>query len=189
MMRTQAARYLLRLTWLPVLAGLTAALGCGQGRAIFNVDVLSFIGGEGRDTVHYVIPGGASGVVDNPPVEVTLLQGLGNSTVDSVTLTVAAAVENQAGAGQVKFQVFFSGSSAGLYSTTPYAQDSAIVSGADTALLMPAPIPLVADSIFGESKIYVGVRALVSADPGPAMDGRLRMATVRLRIVLQDKVF
>jgi hypothetical protein len=186
-MHTRAVRHLIRLGWLPVLAVATAT-SCGQGRAIFNVDVLSFIGGQGRDTLHYVIPGGTSGTVDNPPVEVTLLQGLGNSTVDSVNLTVAAAVENQAGSGQVKFQVFFSGSSTGLYSTTPYA-DSATVSGADTALLTPAPFPLVADSIFGQSKIFVGVRAQVNADPGPAMDGTLRMTAVRLRIVLQDKVF
>jgi hypothetical protein len=189
MTRTRMAGHLLRFAGLPVAAALTAMLGCGQGRAIFNVDVLSFIGGQGRDTLHYLVPGGTSGTLDNPPVEVTLLQGLGNSTVDSVTLTVAAAFENQAGSGKVKFQVFFSGSTTNLYSSTPYAQDSALVSGADTVLLAPGPIPLVADSIFGQSKVYVGVRALVAADPGPTMDGRLRMTKVLLRIVLQDKLF
>jgi len=182
------ARYLIRLGLLP-MAALALTLGCGEGRAIFNVDVLSFIGGQGRDTLHYVIPGGSSGTVDNPPVEVTLLQGLGNSTVESVTLAVGADVENQTGAGQVKFQVFFSSSSAGLYATTPYAEDSATVSGADTASLGADSIPLVADSIFEQSQIYVGVRAQVNAAPGPTMDGRLRMTRVRLRIILRDKVF
>jgi hypothetical protein len=152
------------------------------------VDVLSFLGGQGNDTVHYTIPGGTAGSVDNPPVEVTLLKGLGNSTVDSVTLTVGAAVENQAGAGKVKFQIFFSGSQATVYSGTPYAEDSANVSGVQTAVLNPGPVPLVADSIFGQDQIFVGVRVAVNANAGPAMDGRLRLSTVRLRIVLQDKL-
>ena len=180
------------LTCLAAAAALAAlALGCGEGRAIFNVDVLSFLGGQGNDTVHYTIPGGTSGTVDNPPVEVTLLKGFGNSTVDSVTLTVGADVENVAGGGKVKFQIFFASSQAGLYSGTPYAQDSAIVSGADTAVLQPAPVLVVADSLFGQNQIYVGVRLAVTADPPlvPAMDGKLRLTTVRLRIVLQENVF
>jgi hypothetical protein len=180
-----------RLTCVAVAAGVALALGCGEGRVILNVDVLSFLGGQGNDTVHYTFPGGTSGTVDNPPVEVTLLKGLGNSTVDSVTLTVGANVENQAGGGKVKFQIFFASSQAGLYSGTPYAQDSAIVSGADTAVLQPAPVLVVSDSLFGQNQIYVGVRLAVTADPPlvPAMDGKLRLTTVRLRIVLQENVF
>ena len=90
-----------RLTWLAVAGGAAVlALGCGEGHAIFDIDVLSFLGGQGNDTVHYTIPGGTAGSVDNPPVRVTLLKGLGNSTVDSVTLTVAASVENPGRRGQ-----------------------------------------------------------------------------------------
>jgi hypothetical protein len=180
-----------RLCCLAVAAGTALALGCGEGRLILNVDVLSFIGGEGRDTVHYTVPGGAALTIDNPPVEVTLLKGFGNSTVDSVTLTVGANVENLAGGGQVKFQIFFDSSQAGVYSGTPYAQDSAIVSGVDTAVLLPASVPLVADSVFGQNQIFVGVRLIVTADPplAPPMDGKLRLTTVRLRIILQENVF
>ena len=177
-----------RLTGLAAVVGAALLLGCGEGRAIFNVDVLSFLGGGGNDTVHYTIPGGTAGSIDNPPVEVTLLKGLGNSTVDSVTLTVGADVENQAGAGKVKFQIFFSGSQATVYSGTPYAEDSANVSGVQTVPLNPGPVPLAADSIFGQDQIFVGVRVAVDANAGPAMDGRLRLATVRLRIVLQDNL-
>ncbi|MGH7615302.1 MAG: hypothetical protein ACREMW_14830 [Gemmatimonadales bacterium] len=181
----------IRLCCLAAVVGAAVALGCGEGRVILNVDVLSFIGDQGRDTVHYTVPGGATVTIDNPPVEVTLLKGLGNSTVDSVTLTVGANVENQTGGGKVKFQIFFAGSQAGVYSGTPYAQDSAIVSGADTALLLPAPVPLVGDSIFGQNQIFVGVRLVVTANPPllPAMDGKLRLSTVRLRIILQENVF
>lgn len=164
-------------------------VACGEGRAIFNVDVLSFIGGQGNDSVHYTFPGGSSGTVDNPPVKVTLLKGLGNSTVDSVTLTVGATVENRTDTGTVKFQIFFSGTQAGTYAGTPYAQDSAVVHGADTVTLSPGPIPVTADSIFGKDTIFVGVRVSVAARPGPSMDGTLRLSKVLLRIVLQDKIF
>lgn len=181
-----------RLTWLAAAAGAAAlALGCGEGHAIFDVDVLSFLGGQGNDTVPYAIPGNTSGTVDNPPVRVTLLKGLGNSTVDSVTLTVSADVENRTDSGNVQFLVFFSSDSAGLYSTTPYAQASVRVVGADTQPLAPAPIPLVADSIFGQDQIFVGIRVAVAVDPpsGPTMNGTLRLTAVRLRIVLQDHLF
>jgi hypothetical protein len=177
-----------RLLGLALVAGGAVALGCGAGRAIFDVDVLSFLGGQGNDTVHYTIPGGTSGNVDNPPVRVTLLKGLGNATVDSVSLTVGASIENNTGSGKVRFQIFFSSDSAGLYATVPYAQDSATVVGADTAPLAPGPIPLVADSIFGQNQIFVGIRVGVTANApvSPPMDGRLRLSAVRLRIVLQD---
>jgi hypothetical protein len=174
---------------LAIVLAAALVLECGEGRAIFNVDVLSFLGGQGNDTVAYTIPGGASGTVDNPPVKVTLLKGLGNSTVDSVSLAVGATVANKTDSGKVKFQIFFSGTQAGTYSGTPYAQDSAVVHGAETAALAPAPIPLVADSIFGKDTIFVGVRVAVTALPGPAMTGTLRLSKVILRIVLQDHIF
>ena len=182
-----------RLAWLGAAAGAAAlALGCGEGRAIFNVDVLSFLGGQGNDTVHYTIPGGTSGTVDNPPVKVTVLKGLGNSTVDTATLTVAANVENLSGSGKVKFQIFLAPDAATLYSTTPYAEDSALVSGLQTETLAPSPVllPVVAYSIFEQQQQwYVGVRVVVNANVGPATDGKLRLTTVRLRIILQENVF
>jgi hypothetical protein len=179
-----------RIWGLVCAAAVAVAAACGEGRAIFNVDVLSFIGGQGNDSVPYAIPGGSSGTVDNPPVKVTLLKGLGNSTVDSVSLAVGATVENRTDSGKVKFQIFFSSSQANVYAGTPYAQDSATVRpGADTVTLAPGPIPLAADSIFGQTQIYVGVRVSVVAFPGPQMTGTLRLSKVLLRIVLQDHIF
>lgn len=162
---------------------------CGEGRAIFNVDVLSFLGGGGNDSVNYAIPGGASGTVDNPPVKVTLLKGLGNSTVDSVTLDVAARVHNLTDSGKVKFQIFFAGTQAGTYLGTPYAQDSAVMHGDTVATLAPGPIPVLADSIFGKDTIFVGVRVAVTALPATPMTGAVKLSRVILRIVLQDKIF
>ena len=182
-----------RLAW---LAAATSAallvLACGEGRLILDVDALSFLGGQGNDTVHYTIPGGTSGTVDNPPVKVTVLEGLGNSTVDTATLTVAANVENLGGSGQVKFQIFLNPDAATLYNSTPYAEDSAVVSGLQTDTLAPGPVllPVVAYSIFEQQpQWYVGVRVVVNANAGPPMDGKLRLTTVRLRIILQENIF
>ena len=176
--------------WGLAIVGCAAVfVGCGEGKAIFNVDVLSFLGGGGTDSVNYAIPGGSSGTVDNPPVKVTLLKGLGNSKVDSVTLDVAARVHNLTDSGKVKFQIFFSGTQAGTYAGTPYAQDSAVMVGDTVATLAPGPIPVLADSIFGKDTIFVGVRVAVAARPGPTMSGAVKLSRVILRIVLEDKIF
>ena len=178
-----------RVRSLAFVLGAALLVGCGEGRAIFNVDVLSFIGGQGRDSVNYSFPGGASGTVDNPPVKVTLLKGLGNSTVDSVSLDVAARIHNLTDSGKVKFQIFFAGTQAGTYLGTPYAQDSAVLHGDTVATLSPGPIPVLADSIFGKDTIFVGVRVAVAARPGPTMTGAVTLSRVILRIVLQDHIF
>ena len=41
---------------LATAALLVLVAGCGQGKAIFNVDVYSFMAGSGRDTIPYAIP-------------------------------------------------------------------------------------------------------------------------------------
>jgi hypothetical protein len=35
---------------------LVVVTACGQGKAIFNVDVYSFMAGTGKDTIPYAIP-------------------------------------------------------------------------------------------------------------------------------------
>ena len=58
--------------WIALTIGIAAAaMGCGEGRAIFNVDVFSFMQGGGNDSLHYTVPGNASGNVDNTPLQDT----------------------------------------------------------------------------------------------------------------------
>ncbi len=168
-------------------ATLAAAIlaACGEGRIIFNVDVLSFLSADQGDTVHYLVPGGLGGTVDNPPIEATILD-LAGAVVESVTVTVAADVENATGSGQVAFQIFFSDNAGSLYSGTPYAADTAVVTGADTVTLAPPPIPFGADTVFSNEKLWIGVRASVAANAGPALEGTLRLSQLRLRVVLND---
>lgn len=177
-----------RLLWLALLAGGAALAGCGEGRAIFNVDVLSFLITQGDSTVPYALPGGASATIDTS-AKVTVLKGLGNSTVDSATLVVGTIVQNDSGTGKVKFQFFFSDSLATLFTGTPYVQDSVNVSGMQADTLTLGPIDFVSDSLFAHDQIYAGVRLAVSSAPGSVMGGRLKLSEIRLRIVLQDHVF
>lgn len=177
--------HLIRLTWLAAAAGAALALGCGEGRVIFNVDVLSFLNNS-QDTVHYPSPIPPTDTVEIPGIEFRLPPGLGGkASVDTVALTVGATVENSVGTGKVKFQIFFDSSTATLYNTTPYSQDSAIVTGATSAVLAPAPIPFVGGTLFTRDRLFFGVRLVVA----PGMVGRLRLSTLRLRIVLQDQLF
>jgi hypothetical protein len=92
---------------------------------------------------------------------------------------------NSSGSGQVSFQIFFGADAATLYNGTPYAQGSADFTGADSIPITPPAIPVIGDPLFTNDSLYFGVR--VSVQPG--MAGRLRLSTVQLRIVLQDKIF
>lgn len=167
----------------PALLAAALLLACGEGRAIFNVDVLSFIQGEGQDTLHYTIPGGTAGNADAPAVEVSML-GLAADQLDSVIVTMAADVENVTGAGTIAFAIYFGPDSATVYAPANlYTADTVAVSGADTAAVTPPPVALVGDTLFANSTIWVGVRAGIAANPGPPLDGKVRLTVLNLRIV------
>lgn len=173
---------------------LVFAAACGAGRAIFNVDVVSFLQPSGKDTLGYNVPAAPITVSADSfitPQKISLPSGLGKSTVDSVTVTAAAVAENTSGTGSATFEVFFSRDSATVYSTTPYISASGTISGTQPStvpLLAPSTVSLM-DSVFNTNTLWVGIHAAVTKNAGPALIGRVRVTTLLLRIVLQDKVF
>ncbi len=178
-----------RLTWLAATAAGVLILGCGEGRAIFNVDVLSYKPGL-ADTVPYVVPGGTAITNVRDSFALTLPGGLGNSTVDSVSLLYGATVLNAAGVGKFKLEVFFSTNPGTVFTSPVRFADSANVVGPDTQVIGPISVPLFADTLFSKNELWVGVRASVVANPGPSLSGRVvPVSVLRLRIVLQDKIF
>lgn len=188
MLRTGARMSVTRLTWLAVAAGVMI-LGCGEGRAIFNVDVLSYEP-QLADTVPYVVPGGAT-LTKRDSFGLDLPGGLGNSIVDSVTLQYGSTVLNAGGAGSFTLQLSFDSIASTVFSS-PVVQVDTTVSwtGPDTVVVGPITVPLLADSLFTQSKLWVGVRASVVANAGPTMTGRfVTVSVLRLRIIFQDKVF
>jgi hypothetical protein len=111
--------------------------------------------------------------------------------VDSVQVTAAALIENQTGTGSIVFQVYFAKDSAAVYTTTPYVTGNGTISGTQpsTVPLLPPTSVSLADSVFDTDQLWVGVRAGISKNAGADLVGRVRLTTVSLRIVLQDKIF
>src|SRR2546421_10642384 len=96
-----------------VLAG--GAAGCGQGRAIFNVDVYSFLKGTGRDTLRLPpdplppLPPSTTVTDSVTPIPVTL-PGAGSSMVDTVRLLGTLDVTNPTSSGTLTSPIFFASS-------------------------------------------------------------------------------
>ncbi len=175
---------------------IVAALGsaaCGEGRAVFNVDVLSFIQPSGKDTIHYNLPTVVAFSADSfiTPQKVSLPPGLGKSSVDSVQVTAAAVIENSTGTGSIQFEVFFAKDSANVYLTTPYISANGTITGTQpsTVPLLPPTAVSLADSVFDADQLWVGVHAGIAKNAGADLVGRVRLTTLSLRVVLQDKIF
>jgi len=175
-----------------VIAGVAA---CGAGRAIFNVDVLSFIQPSGKDTIAYNFPATPILVSRDsflPAQKVSLPSGLGSSSVDSVSVSLAGSAANQTGTGSATFEIFFSKDSATIYTGQPYITATGTISGPQPStvpLLAPDTVSL-ADSVFNTNTLWVGVHAAFTQNAGVSgLSGKLRLTLLNLRIVLQDKVF
>jgi hypothetical protein len=173
------------------MKALTAALlvcvaACGEGRAIFNVDVLSFLADSSEA---YNIPGGIP-QADSAIVEhFSLPPGFGKSSTDSVSATIAASLANTAGGGSVTLSIFFARDSASIFAGTPYVTaSSGAVSGVQTVPFGSSTVSI-NDSVFNASDLWVGIRARFSTNLGPNMTGQLTLTNLSLRVVLQDKVF
>jgi hypothetical protein len=168
---------------------LVAVAACGEGRAILNVDVLSFLQ-PGDSVKNYDVIGGVPPVDSTISRQFTLPPGFGRSSVDSVQATAAAVLENATGSGNVTFQVFFAKTQAALYTGTPYVTAaSGPVSGVQTVQLLPPTSVSLSDTVFNATDLWMGVRARITTNVGPNMTGRLRLTRLMLRIVVQDKIF
>jgi len=172
------------------MKALTAALlvfvaACGKGNVILNVDVLSFLSAS-DSTKGYTFP--ITGTFDSTiSRRFSMPPGFGNSSVDTVTATVASSLENATGAGSVILQVFFAQTQGGLFTGTPFLADSSgPVSGVQTVPLGKSSLPL-SDPIFNSDSLWVGIRARLTTTTAP-MSGQLRFTDIHLRIVLQDNI-
>lgn len=176
------------------MKALTAALlvllaACGEGRVIFNVDVLSFL--SASDSVKsFDVFGGIPLTDSTVSKQFFLPPGFGKSSVDSVSATAAAAIICTGGGGTVRFDVFFARTQGSLFTSTPYltANSGAMVSG-DSVTLLPPTLVSLADTVFNTDTLWVGIRARIATNIGPNMTGRLRLQDLHVRVALQDKIF
>lgn len=168
--------------------------GCGEGRFILNVDVLSFM--DPADTVqpYGPIPAGLSGSVQSTPFEFNTPEGIGGQTlIESVIVTAAADLDNQTGSADVVFQIFFDTVAANLYSGTPAIEDSVTLApGAVTPVSFSEPVPDAFLGLFNSASVVAGVRVVFqSNDPplGPDLEGVSHITQLMARIVASEDVF
>ncbi len=177
----------MRAKWLWVVALTAAAAGCGEGRAIFDIDVFSFLSSAKADTLPYLGPL-PPGVPDTIPVQTVNSLGLSSASLaDNVRLTGSVDFVNASGTGNVRFTVYFD-----TVKSTVYTGDSAFsVSGAVTpGVTTPSPfdipdLPTALKPLFLASTVYVGIRASATG----TISGTAKLSALRARIVVQDKIF
>jgi hypothetical protein len=189
--------------WIGVALLTAVAVACGEGRAIFHVDVHSFMAGTGSDTLRLTpdpLPGFPPGAMFSDsitPVGVDLPSAMSSSIVEDVRLTGNLDVTDPTSSGSLSYEVFFASSS-----------DPAVVYGGAPALTIGPPpflagpttsrpftsmnlAALVGDA-FKQSALYVGIRATIqNTEPvgGPDLKTTLKLTELQATIVFQDKVF
>ncbi|HEX9504820.1 MAG TPA: hypothetical protein VGA62_02325 [Acidimicrobiia bacterium] len=177
----------MRAKWLCLVALTAAVAGCGEGRAIFDIDVFSFLSGAKADTLPYLGPL-PPGVPDTIPVQTVRSLGLGSSSVvDTVRFIGSVDFVNASGTGNVTFEVFFDTAQSTVYSGTPALSVSgAVTPGKTTTSPFDADIidPAM-KQLFLASTIYVGIRVSTTG----AIQGTAKLSALRARVVIQDKIF
>src|SRR5689334_23244030 len=177
-----------RLLCIAALAAVAAA--CGQGRAIFDIDVYSFLHTSNADTLPYLGPL-PPGVPDTIPVQTVQSIGIGSSSiVDTVRLSGAVDFVNSTGSGNVVFAVYFDSVKSTVYSGTPaFSVSGSVTPGANTHSTFDIPdIQSALKPLFLSSTIYVGIRASATPTAG-TISGTAKLTALRARIVVQDKIF
>jgi len=174
-------------------AAVSAALACGQGHLIFNVDVFSFIASAGKDTITFpTIPATLGGSDSTPPLSVQLPPGLSKSVVDTVSVIGSMLLTDNTGSGTMHFEVFFAGDSAATYSGTPalYSDTVAVPNGgAGVTLTLNGNLTQALDSLFTLSKVWIGIRATTQAGVTSITNGKLRLTALNAHVVINDKFF
>jgi len=178
-----------------ILAAALLSAACGEGRAIFNVDVYSFIQGTGNDTIPYFIPPSSNGSASTLQ-KIDLPPGFGSSIVESATIdTGAANLINSGGTGTVGLQLYIAATDTGTLNPAALALDvpETPVSGTATSPLTISGglTPAVLDA-FNGSQVWVRFVAKgtnPNALPLTGVTGNMALTALKLRIVFQDKLF
>jgi hypothetical protein len=170
---------------------LVCIAACGEGKAIFNVDVYSFMAGTGKDTIPYVIPPSASASASTFQ-RVLLPPGFGSSIVDSVKITSGNAnLINSGGTGTIGLVLRFAADSAGTISAPPALSIPATsVTGAQTVpVAISGDLSPTINALFTRDTLWMRITA-TGTNPGVTpLTGKGALTALVVRVVLQDKIF
>ncbi len=173
-----------------LLIALLAGQACGEGKAIFNIDVFSFMQAEDTDTIPYYAPV-PPGTPDTIPVqEIQLLPiGMEESIVDTARVMATIDFGNSTGTGTVGFAIYLD-SVPNVYAGTPaFTVGPVAVTGTNTSQgVIDTDIVASLLPLFARSTIWMGARVTATAS-SPPVQGVARVASLDLRIVLQERIF
>ncbi len=176
---------------LMVVAALLSA-ACGEGRAIFNVDVYSFIQGTGKDTIPYAIPPSSSGSASKEQ-KINLPPGFGSSVVDSVRITNGGAnLVNTAGTGTIGFQLYVAADSASTFNAGALALNippTGVTGAATFPIVITGDLSPGLNSLFTQSTIWVRLVAIGNNPGVTPVTGKMILTALQIRVVLRDKIF
>ena len=181
----------MKAKWLGLaLVSAAVAVGCGEGRAIFNVDVYSFLKGTGRDTIPYLVPG-LSGSGSSIPQKINL-PGAGSSIVDSVRALGTIDLINATGSGSLGLQVFLAADSAGTYNpaalaiTVPTKNVSPATTTPDT---IRGDLSAALNALFTKSQLWIRFGASASNAGLTPLQGKAALKSLLLTVIIKDKFF
>lgn len=175
-----------------IVAAALLSAACGEGRAIFNIDLYSFLAGSGNDTVPYAVPPASS--VDSFTVQrIVLPPGFGSSIVDSVRITSGGAnLVTTTGAGSIGLSLYVASDSAGTHLPAALA-----LSVPATTIPGPGSVPVVItgdlspglNALFTQDTLWIRIAATgTNPNAGPLI-GKMGLTALQLRVVMQDKIF
>jgi hypothetical protein len=180
----------MRAKWLWVLGLAGVATGCGQGHAIFNVDLYSFIKGSGRDTIPYFVPPGTDSASSTP--QRIDLPGVGSSVVDSVLVNGKVNFENQSGVGTIGLKMYLAADSAGSYNTSALAltiPDAAVSGTAVTSDTIIGRLNGGVIQLLAGSHLWVRFQAKGTNAGVTLVQGKAVFKSLWLYVVINDKLF
>lgn len=180
-----------------ILAAALLSAACGEGRAIFNVDVYSFMQGSGSDTLRYpplpldTIPPGLPPItVSSDSVKVVLPGVFGSSVVDTAHVVGILDLDNVRGTGNITVEVFLSADSSTIFSGSPaFSFGGAVTPGTVTTDTVDVDLLGTFNSLFTGSEVWLAFRADVANTGADGMQGTIRLRALDLRVVLQEKIF
>jgi hypothetical protein len=177
---------------LVVVAALLSA-ACGEGRAIFNVDIYSFMAGSGSDTIPYAFLPGATDTLSPAPIEMNLPPGFGSSIVDTILITRGGArYVNDSGTATIGFQIFLAATDTGTQNPAALAINVTPtgVSGPDTVTVpITGDVSDALETLFTKSTLWVRIAAIGNNSGATLVTGRMVLDSLQIRVVIQDKVF
>jgi len=179
--------------WMSALAALVA--GCGQGHAIFIVDVYSFIQGTGGATIPYFIPPSATppGIdsASSTPQRINL-PGAGSSFIDSVLVKGKVDLENQSGTGTIGLKLFLAADSAGTFNSSALAltvPDSAVSGTRTTPDTIIGRFNASVIQLLAGSQVWFRLQAK-GTNPGLSLvQGNAVVKSLQLTVVITDQLF